>query len=82
MNKPASFSDMKRVNKMSYNDFNRWVSSIYKSGYNDGLDTNNWVSDEDIFAILRSEGIGKERANRICDRIMEIGGESPWILEV
>ena len=82
MNKPASFSDMKRVNKLSYNDFNRWVFSLYNSAYYDGLKTGNWASDESIFDILCRNGIDTEKACKICDEILKIDDECPYVLEV
>jgi len=68
--KPARFSDMKRVRKMELNEFNRWVTSIYKSGFDDGLDVGALWSDEDIYELLRSEHIGVERAARIVERLL------------
>lgn len=69
--KPASFSDMKKVRKMELNDFNRWVTSIYTSGFDDGLDVGSTWTDTEIFDLLRSERIGAEKAQRIVDRLLE-----------
>lgn len=68
--KPASFSDMKRVRKMELNDFNRWVTSIYKSGFDDGLDVGAMWSDEEIYNLLRSEHIGAEKSARIVEKLL------------
>ena len=69
--KPASFSDMKKVRKMELNDFNRWVTSIYTSGFDDGLDVGSTWTDAEIFDLLRSERIGAEKAQRIVDKLLE-----------
>lgn len=35
--KPVGFHDFQKVRRMSLNDFNRWVVSIYQAAYAEGL---------------------------------------------
>lgn len=79
--KLINYQDFKRIQRLSLNDFNRWVQSIYKSGFSDGLEEGGWISDGEIFVILRSEKIGEERANRIVDKIIKSCGGDPWTME-
>lgn len=81
MKKVADFSTYKHLQKMSFADFNRWVISVYKSGYADGADTesekygkNPLVLDEDsLYDILVSvPGVGNKLANKIIDRMVEL----------
>jgi hypothetical protein len=71
------------IKKMSLNDFNRWIDRIFKDAYQE--DMNNWYEkgfefglnygavwmEDDLFRLLRSEGIGAERANRIIDKMLK-----------
>lgn len=74
--KPASFSDMKKVQKMTLNQFNRWVECVYKSGMQDGLDTVYEetvaeIPEDDLRSILLSvKGIGEKRADEIMKKIL------------
>lgn len=68
--KPVSFSDMKRVRRMELNEFNRWVTSIYASGFGDGYEVGETWTDDEIFKLLRSERIGEEKANRIVNKLL------------
>ena len=70
--KPASFSDMKRVRRMELNEFNRWVTSVYTSGFDDGLDVGQMWGDVEIFDLLRSEHIGVEKAVRIVEKLLRV----------
>lgn len=81
MKKVADFSTYKHLQKMSFADFNRWVVSVYKSGYADGADTESekygespLVLDEDsLYDILVSvPGVGNKLANKIVDRMVEL----------
>lgn len=36
MRKVASYADFKRLKSLSFNDFNRWVITLYQQGYEDG----------------------------------------------
>lgn len=75
--KPASFSDMKKVQKMTLNQFNRWVECVYKSGMQDGLDTVYEetvaeVAEDDLYEILLSvKGIGPKRADEVMRKILK-----------
>lgn len=75
--KPASFSDMKKVQKMTLNQFNRWVECVYKSGMQDGLDTVYEdtvaeVAEDDLYEILLSvKGIGPKRADDVMRKILK-----------
>ena len=79
MKKPVDFSTYKMVRNLSFNDFNRWVMSIYASAYQDGIDD----ADSDCVAALTDErmmelilsvkGIGKRRAEELLVKICEEG---------
>lgn len=63
------------VKKMSYRQFNDFLERFGDSCYWQGRDYaesvgTNWTEDE-IFNLLRSEGIGAERANRIVDKLVK-----------
>lgn len=79
--KPASFADMKKVQKFTLNQFNRWVESIYKSGMMDELarvndETVAEVTEDDLYDILLSvKGIGEKRAAEIMKKILAHGSE-------
>lgn len=36
MRKVASYADFKKLKSLSFNDFNRWVITLYQQGYEDG----------------------------------------------
>lgn len=81
MKKPVNFSTYKMVKQLSFNDFNRWVTEIYKSAYEDGA-TENPIQDECVAALtedrlmeilLSTKGIGQKRANAILDSILQEG---------
>lgn len=36
MRKVASYADFKRLKSLLFNDFNRWVITLYQQGYEDG----------------------------------------------
>lgn len=64
---------------MPLNTFNRWVSSIYMSGVQDGLKEGEKELDEccafttdELTAFLQTiPGIGKKTAEKIVDAIIE-----------
>ena len=35
--KPITFAQLKRIQKMSLNDFNRWLTELCKAMYSDGF---------------------------------------------
>lgn len=77
--KPVSFSTYKMLRKLSHNDFNRWVISVYNSGLQDGIN----ITDEEVVAelnedrllqiLLSIKGIGQKRAEEIVEKILEEG---------
>ena len=38
MNKPVEFALYKKVSKLSYNEFNRWITNMYTIAFKDGAD--------------------------------------------
>ena len=73
--KPVKYADFKRIQKMSLNDFNRWIQDVCKDMYEQGLNYGAVWMEDDLFRLLRSEGIGAERANRIIDKMLEVRDE-------
>lgn len=71
MKKVASFADLKKVRSMSLNQFNKWVTTIYKTGFDDGLDVGIMWDDKTIYKLLRQEKIGEERAMRIVQKLVD-----------
>lgn len=77
--KPVTFATMKKLHKLSLNDYNRWVSMVYNSGVQDGIN----ISEEDVIAevsevqlldiILSVKGVGQKRAAAIVAAILEKG---------
>lgn len=79
MKKAVDFSTYKHLQKMSFNDMNRWVTSIYKSGYADGYSEfgdNPLVLDEDSLhdLLVSVPGIGNTLANKIVQRFIDETG--------
>lgn len=75
MKKVVSLKDFEKVKNMSLNDFNRWVYSIYNSGYKDGKEAANKNQIEQWqleIAIKSTEGIGEKRAQAIIDNINKL----------
>lgn len=76
--KPASFSDFKRVQKLSLNDFNRWMTVLYQTAFEAGLHEGESelneaiILDEDrlLQIILSVKGVGQKRAELIVDKIL------------
>ena len=79
MTKVADFATYKMVKNLSFNDFNRWVLSIYNSGYEEGQHSCNddcmaALTDERLLEIILSvKGIGKNRAIEVLKKISEEG---------
>lgn len=80
MRKVADFKTFKTLKNMSFNDFNRWVISVYQSGYKDGADEeaekygdNPTVFDEDTLYefLLTVPGVGEKTASRIVNTMIE-----------
>lgn len=76
--KPASFSDFKRVQKLSLNDFNRWMTTLYQTAFETGLREGESELDEAVILdedkllqiILSVKGVGQKRAELIVDKIL------------
>ena len=80
--KSASFSNFKQIQRMSLNDFNRWMNAFYGAAYEDGLregesefeDCIATVSEDRLMEILLSvKGIGKSRAEQVVASIIKEG---------
>lgn len=77
--KIVDFKTFKTVQRMSLNQFNRWVESIYRSGFEDGLregekEFNDCVlltEDELRKRIIDVSGIGERRAEKAVENILE-----------
>ena len=80
MKKPVDFSTYKMVKNLTFNDFNRWVVSIYNTGYQDGLNSEpDYVelTDDDLLDILLSvKGIGKNRSLQVVEKVLDYGNET------
>ena len=90
MRKVADFSTYQSLRSMSYNQFNRWVRSVYTTAYQDGYDDGGkefgdtpLVLDEDsLYELLISvPGIGDKMANKIVDRFLERWDENELQVE-
>lgn len=82
MTKTASFSDFKRIQRLTLNDFNKWMLTFYQSAYEDGLKEGESEFDDCVAAIyedrlmeilLSIKGIGQNRADQIIAAILEEG---------
>lgn len=79
MKKAVDFNTYKHLQKMSLNAFNRWVTSIYMSGVQDGLkegekelDECSVFTAEELTSFLQTvPGIGQKTAEKIVNAIVE-----------
>lgn len=81
MKKLVDFNNWKQVKKLSLNDFNRWVISIYQSGYKDGQEAEKEkfkelesectvMMDDDLKDLLLTvPGVGEKRAETIVEKV-------------
>ena len=77
--KPITFAQLKRIQKMSLNDFNRWIESLCRTIYEDGLregesefDNAAILTEERLMEILLSvKGIGRNRAEQVVEIILK-----------
>lgn len=84
MNKPVEFALYKKVSKLSYNDFNRWITNMYTIAFKDGADTASLpedceavLSEDRLREILLSvKGIGEKRADEVIEKILVEGIEN------
>lgn len=76
--KPITFAQLKRIQKMSLNDFNRWLTELCKTMYSDGFkegesefDDCAIVTEERLMEVLLSvKGIGKNRAEQVINILL------------
>jgi len=79
MKKPIDFTTFKKIKSMSLNDFNRWLSDLCSTVYDDGFnyamkDVSTEITDDRLLEILLSvKGIGKNRAKEVVSKILEEG---------
>ena len=85
MKKLLDFITYKHIQKMSYSDMNKWVLSVYKSGFVDGLEEGEkevsensdlvaQLTDDRLMKIILSvKGIGKNRAQAVIDKVLSEG---------
>ena len=76
--KPISFAQLKQIQKMSLNDFNRWLMELCKAMYSDGFkegesafDDCAIVTDERLMEVMLSvKGIGRNRAEQVINILL------------
>lgn len=79
--KPLKFAEFKRLQKLSLNEFNRWLVALCKSMYEDGFkegesefDDATILTEERLMEILLSvKGIGRNRAEQVVELILNEG---------
>jgi hypothetical protein len=75
--KLLSFGEFDRLKKMSLNEVNRWILSIYESAYGDGQESfaggEMWAVPEDMLfdAVVSVKGVGSVRAQKIVEAIFK-----------
>ena len=76
--KPITFAQLKQIQKMSLNDFNRWLMELCKAMYSDGFkegesefDDCAIVTEERLMEIMLSvKGIGRNRAEQVINILL------------
>lgn len=76
--KPITFAELKRIQKLSLNEFNRWITALCKEIYEDGLregesefdDAAILTADRLMEIMLSVKGIGKNRAEQVLGIIL------------
>ena len=76
--KPITFAQLKRIQKMSLNDFNRWLTELCKAMYSDGFkegesefDDCAIVTEERLMEVMLSvKGIGRNRAEQVINILL------------
>lgn len=79
--KPITFAELKRIQKLSLNEFNRWITALCKEIYEDGLregesefdDAAILTADRLMEIMLSVKGIGKNRAEQVLEIILSEG---------
>lgn len=74
--KPVNYQTFKMIRRMSLNQFNRWVESIYKSGMKDALSQSPTFTYDELAAFLQTvPGIGKRTIDKIVKAMEEHNGD-------
>ncbi len=83
MKKVIDFSTYKKIRVLSFNDFNRWITEVYKNAYVDGRNDSATLINEDCVAALTEDrlleiimsvkGIGRKRAEEAVAKILQEG---------
>lgn len=79
MKKPLDFRTYQVIRKMSFNDMNRWITSIYSSALQEGINTTNddvvaELTEDRLYEIIKSvKGIGEKRAKEATEKILAEG---------
>ena len=76
--KPITFAQLKQIQKMSLNEFNRWLMELCKAMYSDGFkegesefDDCAIVTEERLMEVLLSvKGIGRNRAEQVINILL------------
>lgn len=76
--KPISFAKFKIVQKMTLNEFNRWLMGLCKAMYQDGFkdgeaefDDCAIITEERLMEIILSvKGVGRNRAEQIVNALL------------
>ena len=76
--KPITFAQLKQIQKMSLNDFNRWLTELCKAMYSDGFkegesefDDCAIVTEERLMEVMLSvKGIGRNRAEQVINILL------------
>lgn len=76
--KPITFAQLKQIQKMSLNDFNRWLMELCKAMYSDGFkegesefDDCAIVTEERLMEVMLSvKGIGRNRAEQVINILL------------
>lgn len=77
--KPVSFSNFKEIRKMTLNEFNRWLTVVYREGVQEGYRLSEAevvaeVTEEQLLEIILSvKGVGRARAEQIVEAIIQGG---------
>lgn len=79
MLKVMDFATYKKLHKLSLNDTNRWIKSVYASAYDEGQKdmmsecVASLTEDMLLDILLSVKGIGEKRARQVIDKILTEG---------
>lgn len=66
------FGNIKKMSYKQFRDFlGRYGKASHEMGYEEAMKVGELWTDEEIYALLRSEKIGEQRARRIVDKLLE-----------